>query len=129
MLPTVGFGLTLPLFDRRRGPILLASAERERASVGLAQARRDSDADVARAVRERHAALTRARRGIQLLAGADRVSRLALVAYQEGAAALPSVLEAARSAREAQSRHIADLAAAMIADASLRWLTATLETP
>jgi hypothetical protein len=66
---------------------------------------------------------------VALLASADRVAQLALVAYQEGASALPSVLESVRTARESQAKYIADVAAALIADASLRWLTATLETP
>jgi cobalt-zinc-cadmium efflux system outer membrane protein len=128
-LPVVGFGLTMPLFDRRKGPIALAASERDRATVALAQTRRDSDADVARARRERATALARVRRDVALLASADRVAQLALVAYQEGASALPSVLESVRTARESQAKYIADVAAALIADASLRWLTATLETP
>jgi cobalt-zinc-cadmium efflux system outer membrane protein len=128
-LPTLGVGLTLPLFDRRRGSIGVATAERDRATAQLAQARRDSDADLARSRRELAVARDRARRSEQLLARADRVVQLSLVAYQAGAATLPGVLEAVRSAREAQAKHIADLTAAVIAEASLRWLTATLETP
>lgn len=129
LLPTVGLALSLPLLDRRRGPIALASAGVDRAEAELALAQRESDAGLARARRERTAALARVHRDEQLVTGALRVSQLALVAYREGAAALPSVLEAARNAREALSRYLDDVAAALTADASLRWLSATMETP
>jgi cobalt-zinc-cadmium efflux system outer membrane protein len=129
MLPTIGLAFPLPLFDRRRGPVLLAQAVRDRAWAELALTQRESDADIARAVRERAAALARVRREGQLVASAERVSALALIAYREGAAALPSVLEAARSARESLARYIDDVAAALVADAALRGLTATMERP
>jgi hypothetical protein len=107
----------------------LASAGVERAEADLALAQRESDAGLARARRERVAALARVHRDEQLVTGALRVSQLALVAYREGAAALPSVLEAARNAREALARYLDDVAAALTADAALRWLSATMETP
>lgn len=129
LLPTVGLSLSLPLLDRRRGPIALASAGVEKAEAELSLARRESDAGIARARRERAAALARVHRDEQLVTGARRVSQLALVAYREGAAALPSVLEAARNAREALSRYLDDVAAALTADAALRWLSATVATP
>jgi cobalt-zinc-cadmium efflux system outer membrane protein len=124
LLPTIGLSLSLPLLDRRRGPIALASAGVDRAEAELALAQRESDAGIARARREREAALARVRRDELLVTGALRVSQLALVAYREGAAALPSVLEAARNAREALSRYLDDVAAALTADAALRWLSA-----
>lgn len=127
LLPTVGLSLPLPLFDRRRGPIGLASAGLIRAEAELDLARRESGANITRAIRERDAALERVRRDSRLLASAERVLQLSVVAYREGAQALPFVLEAARNAREAFSRYIDDVAVALTADASLRWLTASWE--
>ncbi len=127
LLPMVGLSMPLPFFDRRRGPIAAATAGLARAEAELALARRESDAEVARAVRERAAALDRVRRDERLIASALRVSQLSLIAYREGAAALPSVLEAARNAREVLARYIDDVAAALTADAALRWLIATWE--
>lgn len=128
LLPTVGLAFSFPLLDRRKGPIALASAGVDRAEAELALAQRESDAGIARARRERVAALARVHRDEQLLTGARRVSQLALVAYREGAAALPSVLEAARNAREALARYLDDVAAALTADAALRWLSAAGQT-
>lgn len=129
LLPTFGIALTLPLFDRRRGPIAQALAERDRAAADLAQARRESDAGIARARRERDVALARVQRDQRLLASAQRVTSLSFLAYREGAAGLPAVLEAARNAREMLARYVDDLAAAGIADAELRYLTTTGPVP
>ncbi|HEY2805878.1 MAG TPA: TolC family protein [Gemmatimonadales bacterium] len=127
MLPTFGIALPLPFFDRRKGPIGVADAELQRAEAELNLAQREAAANLARAGRERTAALARVRRDRRLLASADRVLQLSLLAYREGAYALPAVLEAARNAREAFSRYIDDVATAMTVDASLRWLTTTTE--
>ncbi len=129
VLPTFGIALPLPLFDRHRGNIGVATAELQRAEAELDLAQRESAANLARAGRLRTAAQARVQRDARLLASADRVLSLSLLAYREGAYALPAVLEAARNAREAFSRYIDDVAAALTADASLRWLTVTMETP
>ena len=128
-LPTFGIALPIPLFDRHRGNIGVATAELQRAEAELDLAQRESAANLARANRLRAASQARVQRDARLLASADRVLTLSLLAYREGAYALPAVLEAARNAREAFSRYIDDLAAALTADASLRWLTVTMETP
>ncbi len=127
LLPTFGITFELPLFNQHGGAIAGAMAERDRAAAELAQTTRETDAAVARARRERDAALARVDRDARLLAAAERVASMSLVAYREGAAALPNVLEAARSAREALGRYVDDLAAAGTADAQLRYLTTTTE--
>jgi len=124
LLPVIGIVLPLPLFNAHGGAIALAAAERDRAQAELDLARRESDADLARARRDLGLAAAKVRRDSTLVASARRVEAMALLAYGEGAVALPSVLEAARSAREAQARYVDDLAAANAADAALRFLSA-----
>jgi len=124
MLPVVGVALPLPLFNRNGGAIAAAGAARDRAARQLEVTQRESAADIARASRERAAAFARAERDRILVASADRVAAMSLTAYAEGAAALPSVLEAARHARETRTQFVYDTAAAVIADAALRLLTA-----
>src|SRR5262249_44029559 len=92
LLPTFGIAIPLPLFDRRGGNIGAASAELQRAEAELNLAQRESAADVARAGRERAGALARVSRDGRLLASAQRVLTLSLLAYREGAYALPAVL-------------------------------------
>ncbi len=120
----VGFSLPIPLFNWNGAAVQAAAAGRDRARVEAELARRESDAAVAAARRELAAALRRVERDRSLLAGARRVAELSLLAYAEGAVALPSVLEAQRTAREAQSDTVADLAAANVAEAALRLVTA-----
>lgn len=129
LLPTIGLLLPLPVLSRNGGPIARAEAERDRARAQLELERIESEAAVARAARERSAAMARAQRDGRGLRGAERVAALALRAYAEGAVALPFVLEARRNAREALSRYIADVAAAAVADADLRLVTAVAEAP
>jgi cobalt-zinc-cadmium efflux system outer membrane protein len=123
VLPLFGVALPLPFFNRNRGEIALAAANRDRARAELEAARRESDAAIARAYRVRRAALERARRDRELLGGAERVARMALTAYAEGAVALPYVLEVQRNAREARGQFIDDVAAAAAADAAVRFST------
>ena len=124
LLPTIGIALPLPLLNQNRGAIALAAARRDRARVELEVTRRESAADLARAIRERAAALDRATRDRALVTSANRVAALSLTAYTEGAAGLPAVLEATRNAREALARYIDDVAATNLADAALRLFTA-----
>src|SRR5256885_14407645 len=120
--PTSGAALPLPLLNQNRGAVALAAARRDRARVELEVTRRESAADLARAIRERAAALDRATRDRALVTSANRVAALSLTAYTEGAAGLPAVLEATRNAREALARYVDDVAATHLADAALRLL-------
>jgi len=125
ILPTFGIALPLPMVDRNRGAIALAEAERARAESQLDLARLETQAQVARAMRERSNALARVERDQRLVASANRVATMSLTAYREGAASLPTVLEAQRNAREVLARYVDDLSAAWIATAVLRTFTLT----
>jgi cobalt-zinc-cadmium efflux system outer membrane protein len=125
ILPTVGFTLPFPLLNRNRGPIAQAEAEHERARAELALAEVESRTEIARERRELAVALDKVHRDLQLVAAADRVAAKSLTAYREGAAALPSALEAQRNARDVLAQYVADLAEAWIASANLRVLTLT----
>jgi outer membrane protein TolC len=125
LLPTFGLGIGLPLFDRNRGPIAQAEAERVRAEAELRLAQVEARNDIAHATRERENALARAARDQSLVASANRVVAMSLTAYQEGASSLANVLEAQRTARDVLSQYIDDLASAWIATAELRALAAS----
>jgi cobalt-zinc-cadmium efflux system outer membrane protein len=129
LMPTIGVSLPIPLFNRDRGEIALATAARDRARLELEEARRESAAAIARAERELTAALTRARRDSTLLDAAHRVAARSLVAFAEGASGLASVIEAQRSARDATGQYLDDLAAANTAAATARLAGLTAETP
>lgn len=126
ILPTFGLSIPLPLFSRNRGAIALAAATRDRARVELAAARRESASLVASARRGLAAAASRAARDRQLVASADRVARMALEAYAEGAYPLANVLEAQRNARGVLVQLIDDTAAVSGAAAALRLYSATV---
>jgi cobalt-zinc-cadmium efflux system outer membrane protein len=125
ILPVFGVALPLPLFDWNRGAIAAASAGRRRAVAELELARLESRTQIAQARRERSAALARIARGRTLVESANRVAAMSLVAYREGAATLPNVLEAQRNARDILAQYVDDLARAWIAGATLRALTLT----
>ncbi|HET9003358.1 MAG TPA: TolC family protein [Gemmatimonadaceae bacterium] len=125
ILPVVGVALPLPFFDRNRGGIVIASAERERAVAELALARLESRTRVAQAERTLGAARARVERGRALVESANRVAAMSLAAYREGASTLPNVLEAQRNARDILAQYVDDLARAWIASATLRALTLT----
>lgn len=122
ILPTFGVGLALPLFDRNRGAIAQAEAERARAVAELTLARVEARNQINHATRERTAALARVARDRQLVTSATLVASMSLTAYREGQSSLPNVLEAQRTAREVLGQYIDDLAAAWIATAELRVL-------
>ena len=128
LLPVFGVAVPLPIFNRNRGPIAEAEAERARAVADLQVAEMESRLQVARARSTLQAAATRVERDRQLLEIAARVSAKALTAYREGAATLASVLEAQRSARDVQGQVIDDVANALIAAATLRLVTLTSST-
>ena len=129
-LPTIGISLPLPLWNQRGGEVASAAVRGwSRAQAELAYARRESDARVARARRELAAAQVRVARDRRLLVNAQRVAAMALTAYAEGAAGMPTVLEARRSARDAVARYVDDLATAQAAAAYLRLHTLTATLP
>jgi cobalt-zinc-cadmium efflux system outer membrane protein len=125
ILPTVGFSIPLPLLNRNRGPIAAAEAERTKARAELDLARLESAAQIARAQRERNAALARVTRDQRLVSSANRVAAMSLTAYRAGASSLPNVFEAQRNAREVLAQYIDDTAAALIANSTLRLMTLT----
>jgi outer membrane protein, heavy metal efflux system len=128
LLPTFGLGIAIPIFDRHRGAIKLAEAEQFRAQAELTQTRVEARNEVAHATRERENALAKVARDRQLVTSADRVAAMSLTAYREGAASLPNVLEAQRSARDVLAQYVDDMAAAWIATAELRVLSFTPTT-
>jgi cobalt-zinc-cadmium efflux system outer membrane protein len=123
VLPTVGFSIPLPFLSQNQGPVAQARAEQERARAELVLAQTQSAARIARSIRENAVARTKLDRGRRLLEAADRVARMSLTAYHEGAAPLVSVLEAQRNARDVRAQYVSDLAQAWIASAALRLLT------
>jgi cobalt-zinc-cadmium efflux system outer membrane protein len=125
VLPTVGIALPLPLFNQNRGTILLAQAQRDRAQAALTLARLEGAQQAAQARRELALALDRLKRSEQLVSSANRVAQLSLLAYREGASALPNVLEAQRTARETLAQYVDDVAAARNAAGVVRLLTLT----
>ena len=98
-LPTIGISLPLPLWNQRGGERAVARAGLVRAQAELAYARRESDAQVARARRELAAAEIRVERDRRLLASAQKVASMSLTAYAEGAAGLPTGARGAAHAR------------------------------
>jgi outer membrane protein, heavy metal efflux system len=129
LLPVVGVVLPLPLFDRNRGPIAEATAERDRARAELVAARLETRQRLVEGLREREQLVVRIARDSALVLAAQRVASRALTASAEGASALPAVLEARRSAREVLAQYIDNVAALLIVTTELRALTQTLPTP
>lgn len=126
VLPTVGIALPLPLFNQNRGTILRAQAQRDRAEAALALARREGAQQLARARRELALARDRLGRSERLVTSANQVAQLSLLAYREGASALPNVLEAQRIARETLAQYVNDVAAVRNAAGIVRLLTLTV---
>jgi outer membrane protein, heavy metal efflux system len=128
-LPTVGLNVPVPLFSHNGGEVALATASRDRAQAELELARRETSAQSAQASRELSVAMERVRRDKEQLELADRVVRLSLTAFAQGASALPNVLEAQRSARDALGQYVDDLAAANAAAAAVRLFAAGVREP
>jgi cobalt-zinc-cadmium efflux system outer membrane protein len=125
LLPTFGLGIGLPLFDRNRGGIAQADAERARAQATLTLAQVEARNALSHALRERANAIAKVERDRAVVASANQVAVMALTAYREGASTIANVLEARRSARDLLSQYIDDLAAAWIATAELRVFSLT----
>jgi outer membrane protein, heavy metal efflux system len=122
-LPAASVIFPFPLFNQNGGQVKTEAANVSRAQAELARARRESAAAIAAARRELNAALVRAQRDRGLLESANRVAAMSLTAFAEGAQALPSVLEARRSARDALVQYVDDLGAAATAAAAVRLFT------
>jgi cobalt-zinc-cadmium efflux system outer membrane protein len=129
LLPTFGVGIGIPLFDRNRGGIAQAEAERAKAQAELTLAQIDARNALSHALRERENAMGKVARDRALVADANVVARMTLTAYREGASTLANVLEAQRTVREVLSQYIDDLAAAWIATAELRVFSLTPTAP
>ncbi len=129
ILPTVGISLALPVFNRNRGPIMQADAARDRARAELQLARIETRTRIARSLRDRRAAFALLERDRLLLDAADRVATMSLQAYREGAAAITSVIEAQRQAREVLATYVDDMAAAWSASAAVRLFTLPSPSP
>ena len=129
LLPTVGFALPLPLFNRNAASIQVARAERERAQASVQVAKLAQAYALSNAVRDAQSAGARAGRSSQLVASANRIAALSLVAYREGAAGLSAALDAQRAAREALSQYVDDVATSRIAGSVLRFYMLTSVVP
>jgi len=97
-----GLSLPFPLFDRNRGEVARATAEREIARFDLVAQERLATADVAGSLAAARLLTAQAealaRPGADgLLARADEMRRIALGAYREGAIPLIQVLDAAQA--------------------------------
>ena len=122
-LPLIGVSIPLPLLNRNQGPIAQAQAERDRARADLTVTRLLVRHRVIDRLRERESLRERITRDRELVVRAERVASKSLVAYREGASALPAVLEARRSAREVMGQYITDTAALLTVESELRALT------
>ena len=97
-----GVSMPLPIFDRNRGELQRANAERDVAQFELATQQRAANADVRGAyaaallLTDRANVLTQ-RDSSNLLRRAEESRRIALGAYREGAVPLLQVMDAARS--------------------------------
>jgi cobalt-zinc-cadmium efflux system outer membrane protein len=119
LLPTVGLAIPIPIFNRNRGPIAEARAERDRALALQELARMQARAGYAIAERQRavqQTVLDQDRAGME---DARRVASRALTAYREGEYTLAAVIEAQRSARDAMRQYYEDLGALWVAHAAL----------
>jgi cobalt-zinc-cadmium efflux system outer membrane protein len=102
-----GISMPLPVFDRNRGEIQRANAERDAAAFELAAQERMATAelrgayDAARILTERAMRLAR-QDSASFLARAEESRRIALGAYREGAVPLFQVIDAARSWADAR---------------------------
>jgi cobalt-zinc-cadmium efflux system outer membrane protein len=128
-LPLWGLAIPIPIFDRNRGPIAQATADRDRALADLRLARLTARQRLTESLRERELLRARIARDQELVIRAERVAARSLTAYREGASALPAVLEARRAARDVLSQYIDDVAALLTLQAELRVLTMTASPP
>jgi len=127
VLPTFGISIPIPLLNFNRGPVAAAEAELLRAQAELTLAEVGSSVEIARARRELAIATGKVARDTALVEAANRVARMSLAAYREGASSLATVLEVQRNARDVLSQYVDDVAASLIAAAELRVLLLTAD--
>ena len=125
LLPTIGFSFPLPLFNQNGAGEQSAIAARDRANAELARSRIELNTARARAERGLLAARERVARSLRLAASAERVVRLSMLAYREGAVTLPIVLEAQRTSRETLFQVLDDIAAVRNSAGLMRLLSLT----
>jgi len=128
LLPTFGFSFPLPLFNQNGAGKQSAVAALDRANAELALSRIELNTQRTRAERGLLVARERVARSMQLAASAERVVSLSLLAYREGAAALPIVLEAQRTSREALFQVLDDIAAVRNSAGLIRLLSLTADS-
>lgn len=124
-LPLVGLAIPIPLFNRNGSGVAAAQAQRDRARAQFRLIELESRRDIARVTEAQAIARQRVARDRTLLASADRVARMALTAYREGASPLATVLQAQTNARDTFAQYITDVGTANAAAAALRLLTAS----
>ena len=129
LFPTLGFAVPLPIFNRNAASIQAARAALERARLSVSIAKLERALTLSNSVREAQAAQARSVRSSQLVASANRIAALSLVAYREGASALSAALDAQRAAREALAQYVDDVATSRIADSVLRFYSLTSVVP
>jgi cobalt-zinc-cadmium efflux system outer membrane protein len=129
ILPTIGFAVPLPIFNRNQGPIAEAQAERDRARALLTAARLEARRLLVEGMREREQLIARVVRDRDLIVRAQRVESRSLNAYREGASGLVNVLESRKAAREMLGQYVDDLAALLTINTELRALTQTVSVP
>lgn len=118
LLPTLGVTVPLPIFDRHRGPIAEARAERERALAQIEQIKLQRALGLAVADRERAAQQRILEQDRVGLINARRVASRAQTAYREGEYPLSSVLEAQRNSRDALRQYYEDMGTLWLAQAA-----------
>ncbi|MEI6739674.1 MAG: TolC family protein [Gemmatimonadaceae bacterium] len=128
-MAVAGVSIPLPVLNRNEASVALARADLTRAEALRAATAYGSAATVVAAEREAAATRARAERSASLVAAADRIASLSLLAYREGASPLATVLDAQRSARETLAQFYDDIAAAYTAVGLLRLvITSTSDT-
>jgi cobalt-zinc-cadmium efflux system outer membrane protein len=118
LLPTLGVSLPIPLFNRNRGAIAEARADRDRATALLEQARLEQALGLAVAEnqhRTQQVILAQDRAGLE---DARRVAARAQTAYREGEYPLASVIEAQRNARDALRQYYEDMGTLWLSQAA-----------
>jgi outer membrane protein TolC len=117
--PVLGFGWTVPLFDRNQAARAEAVAREDaaRARLVLAEARARAEGHGARAVYVRLAEAAKAARAAT--EGDSRMVEAALAAYRAGEAGLTDLLDTLRAARDARLRALELLDAALAAHRDL----------
>ena len=111
-LAMAGISLPLPLFNRNQANVAAARAELARAEAQFNFTRITTSASITAARRDAEAAKARAARSAQLVASANRIAAMSLLAYREGASTLLVVLESQRTARETLGQYFDDVALA-----------------